>query len=209
MKHSFAMTVLVSALLAACSEPAVKPLYPEVDSERIRSHIRTLEGLELEGRSAGSPGEVEANQYMFDVFAEMGLSVVRQVVDLTRIEPVTRSIEIMATGSEAASPGFEPGTDLVFWSRHHRETVQVEAELVFVGYGITAPEHDWNDYKDFDITGQIAVILYGFPHVGERSRLGADGQNFYGRRAYKLDEAEHRGAAGALLIHDPDGTGVD
>ena len=190
--------VLVSA---ACSEPALTPPYPSIDPEQIRTHLDRLTGAEDSGVEPGSPGEELALEYLTGVFTEIGLSVQEQPVHLTKITPTTGELQI---SGETGDRTLQLGDDFVAWTRRHVPNTSTDAEMVFVRYGISTPHHEWDDYKDLNVEGKILLMLIGDPHVGTRHLLGTLGRDIYGRRAYKFEEAERRGAAGAFLIHVDD-----
>ena len=189
---------------AACSEPVRDAPYPAVEPERIRTHVERLRAAETVSPEAGEAGEAAAVDYLTDVFTEIGLNVQHQPVPLTRIVPTRTTLVV--TGPDGDTT-LEAGTDYLAWSHRHEPSTVAEGELVFVGYGISAPGLEWDDYRDIDVTGRIVLILTGDPMTGRRRVLGTLGEHYYGRRVYKFEEAARQGAAGALLI-DLDETAV-
>lgn len=198
-----ALAVLCAALAsAACSEPARIAPYPEVDPERIRTHVERLTAAESAGAAAGSHGEQLAAAYLTEEFGAMGLHVERQTVPITRITP--REMSFAARGQGGRS--LRPGDDFVAWTRRREPQVEVSAPLVFAGFGISAERQGWNDYKDVDVRGKIVLLLSGDPLTGTRHRLGPAGRDVYSSREYKFEEAARRGALGVFLIHRDDDT---
>ena len=194
------LAVLCAALVsAACSEPAQAPPHPDIDPERIRTHVERLAAAEDEGGvEPGGRGEQLAVEYLTSAFTEIGLRVQQQQVQLTTITSNSDSLEI--SGANSNRTLLAPG-DFVAWTRRHEPGTAADAEIVFVGYGISTPNQSWDDYKDVDVRGKVVLMLIGDPVSGERHLLGPLGRDFYGRRTYKFEEAERRGAAGAFLIH--------
>lgn len=176
---------------------------PELRPASIEAHLRFLSHPLLEGRGAGARGGRLAEEYIRSAFRAAGLLPVdggdyRQIVPmvgmdarprlafdspLDRFEPVFRDEYVLGAGIPA-------------------ERVDVDAELLFAGYGIHAPEYGWDDYGDVDVTGKILLIRVNEPHDPERPDFfGGRALTYYGRWTYKFEEAARRGAAGALLIH--------
>src|SRR5205814_9444645 len=95
------------------------------------------------------------------------------------------------------------GDQFLARTRQEKDSISLNAPLVFVGYGIVAPEYAWNDFKDVDVRNKIVISLIGTPHVGTKDLMGAMSSTYYGRRLYKYQEAARHGAKGALIIHNP------
>jgi Zn-dependent M28 family amino/carboxypeptidase len=190
--------LIASILLLSCAEPAVKPVHPLIDANLIKTHLERISAAELEGRVPGSKGEQVALNYIGDVMRLMGLRTVFEEVPLARL--MSQAGPLRLTG--AAARLLELGTDFIAWTRQQKEVVTVDADLIFVGYGIVAPEHKWDDFKNVDVKGKILVELIGDPRFGTRSILGRTGADYYGRLAYKFEEATQKGAAGVLIIHE-------
>jgi Peptidase family M28 len=194
--------VLVCSLWAAlmsagCSQPTLTPSYPVIDGEQIRAHLARLDAAEADGIEPGSRGEQLADQYLSSTLKGFGLSVQTQPVTLTKITPTSTSVKMGART-------LRPGDDFVAWTRRHQTAVVVDAEMIFMGYGISTPRQGWDDYKGVDVRGKMLVMLIGSPHNGARDLLGAIGGDYYGRRRYKFEEARRRGAAGVFLVRIDD-----
>lgn len=170
---------------------------------------RQLSSDEFEGRAPGTRGEELTVNLLIDRFRRAGLqpgnngSWVQNVplVEITGEDYAPLTIE---AGGETMN--FAYGSDWVGVSYREVENVAIEdAELVFVGYGINAPERGWNDYEGVDMTGKIAVILVNDPDYAQEDLGGTfngRAMTYYGRWTYKYEEAARQGAAGALIIHD-------
>ncbi|WP_299573318.1 M28 family metallopeptidase [uncultured Shewanella sp.] len=174
------------------------------DEARFRSDIKTLSSDEFEGRAPTTKGEKLTLDYLSAAFKEMGLDTTYQD---TYLQPVPM---VSYTASEAqkislAGISMNYRKDIVLSTRHDKGGVDIkDAPLVFVGYGVNAPEYQWNDYQDLDMKGKIAVILVndpGFAHP-ESDKFNGKAMTYYGRWSYKFEEASRQGALGAIIIHD-------
>ena len=202
-----------TALPGESSTPLSRPVCRCVDGSRILEHTRTLASDEFEGRGPGSAGEEKTVRYLEAGFARSGLkpgmpgdSWVQEVP----IVGITSTVGAAWSGPAGRRPLVFP-QDLVAWSPVTDSRVAIpSAEMVFVGYGVTAPEYRWDDYKDVDVRWKTVVILVNDPPVPDaKSPGGLDPRTFqgnamtyYGRWTYKYEEAARRGAAAALLIHE-------
>ena len=202
-----------TALPGESSTPLSRPVCRCVDGSRILEHTRTLASDEFEGRGPGSAGEEKTVRYLEAGFARSGLkpgmpgdSWVQEVP----IVGITSTVGAAWSGPAGRRPLVFP-QDLVAWSPVTDSRVAIPSgEMVFVGYGVTAPEYRWDDYKDVDVRGKTVVILVNDPPVPDaKSPGGLDPRTFqgtamtyYGRWTYKYEEAARRGAAAALLIHE-------
>jgi Zn-dependent M28 family amino/carboxypeptidase len=169
------------------------------------AHVAVLSSDEFEGRSPGTRGEELTVDYISRAFADVGLEPGAdggwvQEVPLATAEVVNNPTLRIGTNEYAY------GTDFVAWTkRQNAPTISLDnAELVFVGYGVTAPENQWDDYAGVDVRGKIVVILINDPDFDTADNRGFGGRamTYYGRWTYKYEEAARRGAAGALIVHE-------
>lgn len=186
---------------------------PPLSAEALLGHIRVLASDEFEGRAPGTTGERLTIEYIQRAYAAAGLqpgvtlpngerSWVQEtpLVAATLSSPPTLTI----SGRDGAR-NYTYATQFSAWTRRLEETVTVaNAPLVFVGYGINAPELGWNDYAGVDMHGKIAVILVNDPdfETGDDRGFGGRAMTYYGRWTYKFEEAGRQGAAGAIIIHE-------
>lgn len=174
-----------------------------------RKHVEILASDEFGGRAPASPGEELTVDYLLQNFQGMGLEPGNgdsyiQEVPLAWVN-VTNSPDLVLSGGEGDDLVLAYGPDQVVWSRHQVPKSEVDAsELVFVGYGINAPEREWNDYADIDVTGKTVVMLVNDPGYATQDPelFNGNTMTYYGRWDYKFDEAARQGAAGAIMIHD-------
>jgi Zn-dependent M28 family amino/carboxypeptidase len=174
-----------------------------------RKHVEILASDEFGGRAPASPGEELTVDYLVKNFEEMGLqpgngeSYIQQV-PLAWVE-VTNSPDLVIGGGEDEDLVLAYGPDQVIGTRRQVPEVSLEnSDLVFVGYGINAPERNWNDYEGIDVTGKTVVILVNDPGYATQDAALFNGNTmtYYGRWDYKYLEAARQGAAGAIIVHD-------
>ena len=201
------------AMLSACSPntsvpdgtSALAELKPvQFNEARFRNDIKTLSSDEFEGRTPTTHGEKLTLDYLTKAFTDMGLKGAYQGSFLQPVPMVSYTADEAQQVTLAGLP-FKYRQDLVLSSRHDNGGVNIEnAPLVFVGYGVNAPEYAWNDYQDLDMKGKIAVILVNDPGFArpDSDKFNGKAMTYYGRWSYKFEEASRQGALGALIIHD-------
>ncbi|MFT4198003.1 MAG: M28 family metallopeptidase [Pseudoxanthomonas sp.] len=191
------------AVTAADAPPAA------ISADALAAHVRTLASDAFEGRAPASAGEDRTVAYLVDQFRKAGLQPGgehggwTQAVPLVRAEvdgPVAASIDVAGHHRVLAN-----GQDVVLQTLQPLARVHLQkVPMVFVGYGIDAPERHWDDYKGADLHGKLAVVLVNDPDF-ETPQPGAfDGRalTYYGRWTYKFEELARRGAAGVLIVHE-------
>lgn len=199
------LVVLASSAGAAVreSQPA-----PAVSAQLFEQHLARLASDEFEGRKPGTRGEEKTLAYLTDAYRRIGLkpavgsSYLQQVplVEITTASDATLELE---AGGKRFTPAY--GEEMVVWTKRVVPQVHIEASpLVFVGYGIVAPEYGWNDYAGLDMRGKTAVILINDPGFATRDPQLFRGRTltYYGRWTYKFEEAARQGAAGAIIVHE-------
>ncbi|WP_417459570.1 M28 family metallopeptidase [Kordiimonas sp.] len=181
----------------------------EMNADALADHVKTLASDEFGGRAPGSPGEELTVRYLEAAFKEAGLKGANggsfiQEVPLVSIETQgTPAMQI--TGGVGENLDLAYRADQVTWTRREQNDTEVhESDVVFVGYGINAPERGWNDYEGVDVKGKTVVILVNDPGFSTQDPALFEGNTmtYYGRWDYKFDEAARQGAAAALIIHD-------
>ena len=201
--------ILVTAcLLAACAGGVPAGGAGAISAERLAGHLRVLASDEFEGRAPDTPGEAKTIAYIGQGFAAAGLEPAgddggwTQAVTLERTTisgPVAASFTIAGTPWELAN-----SEDIALETLHPAAGVELgDVPMVFAGYGISAPELDWDDYAGLDVRGKIVVVLVNDPDFETApGRFGGRAMTWYGRWAYKYIEAAQRGAAGVLIVHE-------
>ncbi|WP_374420363.1 M28 family metallopeptidase [Novosphingobium arvoryzae] len=202
-----ALAVSTAATAKPAPIPVVKPV--PVSEQLLEEMVRTLASDEFEGRAPSTPGEDKTVAYLIEKFKAAGLQPGNKgswTQDVPTVEITAQNSAGLAVTGGKDTMLFAYGKDFVAGS--YRVTPQTDirdAELVFVGYGINAPELGWNDYAGIDMKGKIAVILVNDPdwaQEGEDGLFKGRRMTWYGRWPYKFEEAARQGAAGALIVHD-------
>ncbi len=191
----------------------LKPALESVNSEDLLKHTRVLASDEYEGRSPGTRGEELTVKYLTEQFQKLGLKPGNpdgsyvQKVPLAGLTPESQASFV--SGKQTLS--LKPQTDYVAVCRRYVPEVKVEnSDLVFVGYGVVAPEYGWDDYKGIDVKGKTIVMLINDPAVPDASdpskldekMFKGRAMTYYGRWTYKYEIASEKGAAAAIIIHE-------
>jgi len=197
------------AALAACMTlPGGADPVRQIDPDRLSAHVRALSDDSFEGRGIATPAEDKVIAYLSEAFAEAGFQPGgenggwTQAVTLNRFAVSNVSASFADDGESRA---LTQGEQIVISTRRPADQVRLDdLPLVFVGYGTTAPEREWDDFKDVDVRGKILVVLvndadYEQP---ELNTFNGRAMTYYGRWTYKYDEAARRGAAGVLVVHE-------
>jgi Zn-dependent M28 family amino/carboxypeptidase len=194
---------------AAAADDPVEIASDAMTESAYRRHIEILASDAFGGRAPASPGEEMTVDYLVDHFKKIGLEPgngdsFTQDVPLVRVTAVNAPA-LAFKGPEGEKLVLDYGPDQVIWTRRQlTESVLDNSELVFVGYGIVAPERDWNDYQGIDVTGKTVVMLVNDPGFATQDPglFNGNAMTYYGRWDYKFGEASRRGAAGAIIVHD-------
>ncbi|MBY4599656.1 M28 family peptidase [bacterium BD-1] len=229
MRHTLLFAAAALAL-AACSkapEPAATAdsaapapaaaehgFGPEISAEDFAAHVKVLSSDEFGGRAPGTDGEQKTADYLVAQFQRLGLqpgngdSWFQEVpMVVTTADEATSTAAITLGGAETP---LAFGDQMALGTRTAQQEVFVKgSEMVFVGYGVNAPEAGWNDYAGLDVAGKTVVILVNDPgfHAGDESLFSGKKMTYYGRWTYKFEEAARQGASAALIIHDDAGAG--
>ena len=185
---------------------------PEISEADFREMVRTLSSDEFEGRAPGSPGGEKSVEYISAQFERVGLQPAGEDGGWYQTVPMVQTTASDATVLHLTGAGGERelafGSEMMIGTRTGEQTVSVEdSELVFVGYGVDAPERGWNDYEGLDVAGKTVVMLVNDPgfHVEDESLFDGHRMTYYGRWTYKFEEAARKGADAAIIIHDTAG----
>ncbi len=193
---------------------AIKTM-PQFEPARLLEHIKVLSSDEFEGRAPGSKGEELTVKYLEDEFKKIGLRPGNTdgtyVQDLPLVGITGSNSRPLTVTGGGKKTTFTWRDEVVAWTRRVADTASIDnSELVFAGYGVTAPEFNWNDFKDVDIKGKTIIVLVNDPQVpdaSDSSKLDAKlfngtAMTYYGRWTYKFEEGARRGAAGILIVHE-------
>jgi len=205
------LALLVMLLASACSGSGTAassaqsgPALAEIDATRLDAHLRFLSHDLLEGRAPSTRGGQLAAEYLATQLALLGFAPgASDGTYFQQVGIVESVVDPSFTLRVGAGAPFRYLQDVVAFSGKQAAEVRTDGEVVFVGYGIVAPEYRWNDYDGIDMADKVALIMVNDPPAtaDEPQLFGGDALTYYGRWTYKLEEAARQGAAGALLIH--------
>ena len=223
------LTLTVFVGLSACSEvekpfdndQIVTSSYEKptsIDSQRLSNIVKVLASDEFEGRAPGGPGEAKTIEFLIDQFQSVGLEpggtdgTWTHAVPLIHTQLASDSRLSVSVGD--MSQNWVQGLDVAVSTVRPVDKINIQsAPLVFVGFGASAPERNWDDYGEIDLTGKIAIFLVNDPDFSANEsesvwgRFGNKRMTYYGRWAYKYEEAARRGALAALVIHEDKAAG--
>ena len=212
-------------LLAACATTSPEgdgtqdTAEAEISTSNMSEIVRVLASDEFQGRAPGTEGETRTVAYLIDQFQAIGLEPGGRnggwtdPVTLNRSQ-ITDVETLNVTGTDGTIMEMQQGRDIVISSANARPVIEIEdAPIVFVGFGASAPERGWDDYGDVDLEGKVALLLVNDPDFGvpddhpAAGLFGGKRMTYYGRWAYKFEEAARRGAVAAIVIHETEAAG--
>ncbi|GAK32306.1 hypothetical protein JCM17846_10400 [Iodidimonas nitroreducens] len=197
--------------LAACGQQKTdedkSAFSPAITAEDLAAHSAVLASDDFGGRPPSGPMADKTITYLVNALENMGLEPAfgdsfTQKVPLVSIEAAPDAV--LRVAGDAQTRSYAYGSDMMVWTTRVAEHMAIkDSELVFVGYGINAPEYGWNDYEGIDMTGKTAIILVNDPGFATQNPDLFDGNSmtYYGRWTYKYEEAARQGAEGAIIIH--------
>jgi Zn-dependent M28 family amino/carboxypeptidase len=208
-----ATLTLASVSLLACRPDLKTPDAPEgqaaqtLSVEFLRETTRALAADELGGRLPGSEGAKLATAQIIELMQQIGLEPAgddggwTQTVGMRGVTVDQSKTKLELSGGSGPATPWKFGEQWVGTSFTAGSEHPIDAELVFVGYGVTAPEHGWDDYDGVDVRGKIVLAFVGDPPLTD-GRFGGEAMTYYGRWSYKFERALAAGAAGCLVIHE-------
>ncbi len=212
--RSLLSLVLIIALaglaLSGCNsrDRALTAAMETITAEEIAQHIKTLSSDEYEGRGPSSAGEEKTIAFLQQQFAALGLQPGNgdewfQEVPL--VEITVNPDTLLTVRGRNDTNVFGYGKEFIAWTKRVTRRSGIKASnMIFVGYGIVAPEYDWDDYAGIDVHGKTVVILVNDPGFATQDpdQFNGNAMTYYGRWTYKFEEAARQGAAGALIVHE-------
>ncbi|GGH03323.1 M28 family peptidase [Silvibacterium dinghuense] len=189
---------------------AARQAAASIDPEKIRAHVRFLADDLLEGRGPGQRGGDIAAKYIATEFALDGLKPAGdngtyfQKVPLYAVHTEEDTTKFEFDPQSGAPLALNYGTDYVTKDQTGQAAADLDAPIVFVGYGIDAPEYKWDDYKGVDVKGKILLVIVNEPPSSDEKFFKGKALTYYGRWTYKYEEAARKGALGVLIIHRTD-----
>jgi len=227
MTRSFVAVLVAAVALAACglgqsqsSGTQASVAFPAIDGGKVLEHTKTLASDEFEGRAPGTHGEDLTVAYITEQYKKAGLApgnpdgTYIQKVPMVGIVPDQKAVLSFRKGAKERKLTWRD--DFVAWTKRVADAVSVDqSQMVFVGYGVQAPEFNWDDYKGIDLKGKTMVVLVGDPPVPDPNNpseldprvFGGRAMTYYGRWTYKYEMGEKFGAAAVLIVHETDPAG--
>jgi Zn-dependent M28 family amino/carboxypeptidase len=227
MKRLTALAVLLCCAAACSAKPdtatppqaaaAELPLasMPKIDPHPILERIKVLASDEFEGRAPGTKGEDLTVQYLQEELKRLGLKPGNPdgtfVQNVPLVGITAKETRPLTIAKGARKQTFKWADDVVAWTKHVADVASIEnSDVVFAGYGVEAPEFDWNDFKDVDVRGKTIIVLVNDPPVPDPSdptkldpkTFGGNAMTYYGRWTYKFEEGARKGAAGIFVVHE-------
>ena len=201
MKRIISISFLL-ILIVSCSSDS------EIDKRlTLQESIATLASDEFEGRAPGTEGGKLTKNFISKAFNDNGLETINTsyFLEVPAVDIKQKPNSFFSISFRNVDEKLDPGKDVVFWTKRTSDYEKIRSsELVFVGYGIVAPEYNWNDYDGIDVKGKTVVMLINDPGFATGSPRLFNGRSmtYYGRWTYKFEEAARQGAAAAIIIHD-------
>jgi Zn-dependent M28 family amino/carboxypeptidase len=218
MKHVFCLTagvLLAFGVLLAVTDGSQLSAWKEISAQRMLENIKILSSDEYEGRAPASKGEELATQFIEKQFKKLGLKpgnpdgAYFQNVPMVGITADPDAELVFADPANGKQMTLKYADDFVAWTKREEPQVSMDADMIFVGYGVVAAEYKWDDYKGVDVKGKVLVVLINDPPVpdpNDPSKLDektfkGKAMTYYGRWTYKFEIAAEKGAAGCLIVH--------
>jgi len=220
---TLSLSLFSLVVLTACGQPdkpetleksnqhktSIKVGENAITTKSLTKHIKIIASDEFGGRAPGSEGEELTVNYIANEFKKLGVAPGNgnsyfQDVPLTSVEAMNKPSLIFSNGKNDDLT-MTYSNEQVVWTRKQRDSVEINnSEVIFVGYGINAPERNWNDYDGIDVTGKTVVMLVNDPGYAtqDSALFNGNAMTYYGRWDYKFEEAARQGAAAAIIIHD-------
>jgi Zn-dependent M28 family amino/carboxypeptidase len=196
--------MVLALFISSCGQQTVSPSKHGVNLDSVHQHIKTLASDEFAGRGPLTPGEKLTINYLAKEYKKIGLvggvkGDFFQPVPMAKLIPDPSMVLKIGDLKLTAGKDFTARTEQI-----NEEIALVDSDLVFVGYGINAPEYQWNDYQSIDVTGKTVVVLVndpGFATQDDKLFTG-NAMTYYGRWTYKYEEAARQGAKAVLIVHE-------
>ena len=195
-------TLSLSMIMTSCSDSL-----SDTTDGRLRYWISTLASDDFEGRAPGTEGGQLTKNFISQTFQDLDLDSIdgNYFLDVPTSEITLKDSSYLTLSFRGNDRKMINGKEVVFWTKQARDYRKIrDSEVVFVGYGIVAPEYNWNDYEGIDVTGKTVVILVNDPGfaTGKLRLFNGRSMTYYGRWTYKFEEAARQGAAAAIIVHE-------
>ena len=201
------LIVLFGILMFSC-QTSTKIRNAEISGESLRSHVEILASDDFQGRKPFTEGETKTVNYLVDQFKSYGLAPGNgdsYTQEVPLVELTATPSDVMTIEGNGQKIELSVMDEFVAYTEQVVEETSIDAsELVFAGYGVVAPEYNWNDYEGLDVKGKTVIVLVNDPGFasGDSTFFKGETMTYYGRWTYKYEEAARQGAAGCLIVHE-------
>jgi TonB family protein len=209
MKKRIAISFAAAGVAVCFVTGVLAQQKPKVEAAKIREYVKKLASDEFEGRGTGQKGGDAAADWIAKQFESFGLKPAGdkgtyfQEVPMMGVKTLPSSTFAFAPAKGEAVP-VKYADELVTNNEAQEENVDIDAPIVFVGFGITAPEYNWDDYKGVDLKGKVALVFVNEPESSDEKFFKGKALTYYGRWTYKYEETARHGAVATLIIHRTD-----
>ena len=202
MNTNILLILVLSFVVTSCSQTE------NINEKNIHLHVKELSSDKFEGREPGTVGGELTKKYIQESFKSSGLQPIKKdfllEVPLSKME-VNLDESYLKFKKAKNQRVLIPGEETVFWSKRVQESIEIEdSEVLFVGYGIVAPEYEWNDYEGIDVKGKTLIALINDPgfKTQDPNLFNGNAMTYYGRWVYRFEEAARQGAEALIIIHE-------
>ena len=202
MNTNSLLILVLSFVVTSCSQTE------NINEQNIHLHVKELSSDKFEGREPGTVGGELTKKYIKESFKSSGLQPIKKdfllEVPLSKME-VNLDESYLKFKKAKNQRVLIPGEETVFWSKRVQESIEIEdSEVLFIGYGIVAPEYEWNDYEGIDVKGKTLIALINDPgfKTQDPNLFNGNAMTYYGRWVYRFEEAARQGAEALIIIHE-------
>ena len=202
MNTNILLILVLSFVVTSCSQTE------NINEKNIHLHVKELSSDKFEGREPGTVGGELTKKYIKESFKSSGLQPIKKdfllEVPLSKME-VNLDESYLKFKKAKDQRILIPGEETVFWSKRVQESIEIEdSEVLFIGYGIVAPEYEWNDYEGIDVKGKTLIALINDPgfKTQDPNLFNGNAMTYYGRWVYRFEEAARQGAEALIIIHE-------
>jgi len=214
------LTVFSFVCCTGCVERTETISFPEIDGNVVLEHTKILSSDEFEGRGPGTNGEEKTVNYIVEEFKKVGLkpgNTDGTFIQAVPLVGITADPDMTLTFKKGGQQRcLKLKNDFVAWTKHVADSAELKnSDVVFVGYGVKAPEYDWDDYKGVDVKDKTLIMLVGDPPISDPAdpakldpnTFGGKAMTYYGRWTYKYEIGAELGAAGVIIVHETEPAG--
>ena len=202
MNTNILLILVLSFVVTSCSQTE------NINEKNIHLHVKELSSDKFEGREPGTVGGELTKKYIQESFKSSGLQPIKKdfllEVPLSKME-VNLDESYLKFKKAKNQRVLIPGEETVFWSKRVQESIEIkDSEVLFIGYGIVAPEYEWNDYEGIDVNGKTLIALINDPgfKTQDPNLFNGNAMTYYGRWVYRFEEAARQGAEALIIIHE-------